>query len=72
MCADIHSICRCSIYESVAEVLTFTTAAVHKIELVGKSKVAHGPSTNADGFVMVMECFLHDPLEEKVELDGSE
>ena len=28
-CADFHSICRCSVYESVGEVLKFTFAAAH-------------------------------------------
>ena len=36
-CADFYSICRCSVYESVGEVLRFTTAAAHKIDVVGKS-----------------------------------
>ena len=34
-CAD--SICPCSVYESVGEVLQFTTAAASKIDVVGKS-----------------------------------
>ena len=28
-CADFHSICRCFVYESVGEILKFTTAAAH-------------------------------------------
>ena len=36
-CADFHSICRCSVYESVGEVLEFDIAAAHKIDVVGKS-----------------------------------
>ena len=36
-CADFHSICRCSVYESVGEVLKFTIAAAHMINVVGKS-----------------------------------
>ena len=36
-CADFHSICRCSVYESVDEVLKFTTAAAHEIDVVGES-----------------------------------
>ena len=36
-CADYHSICHCSVYESVGEVLKFNTAAAHKIDAVGKS-----------------------------------
>ena len=34
-CADFHSICRCSVHESVGEVLKFTVAAAHKIDVVG-------------------------------------
>ena len=54
-CADFHSIYPCSVYESVVEVLKFTIAAAHKIDVVGKSWVAYGPSTNGDGCVVVME-----------------
>ena len=46
-CAD--SICPCSVYESVGEVLKFTTAAASKIDVVGKMYVAYGPFTNGDG-----------------------
>ena len=35
-------------------------AATHKINAAGESKVAYGPATNRDGYVMVMERFLHD------------
>ena len=52
---------RCSVYESVGEILKFTIAAVHKIEVVGKSLVAYRPSIDGDGCV-VMECLLHDLL----------
>ena len=38
-----------ALYESVGEVLKFTTAATHKIEVVGKSQAAYGPSTNGNG-----------------------
>ena len=34
-CADFHSICRCSVYESIGEVLEFTLAAALKVD-VGK------------------------------------
>ena len=34
--ADFHSICHYSVYESVGEVLNFTTAATHTIDVVGK------------------------------------
>ena len=61
-CADFHSICCCSVYESVGEVLKFTIAAAHKIDVVSDSLAAYGPSTNGDGCVVVMECFLHDLL----------
>ena len=61
-CADFHSIYRCSVYESAGEVLKFTIAAAHKFDVVGKYLVANGPSTNGDGCVMVMKCFLHDLL----------
>ena len=66
-CADFHSICRCSVYESVGKVLKFTTAATHKIDVVGNSLVAYGPSTNGDGCVVLMECFLHHLLWEQGE-----
>ena len=36
-CGDFHSVCRCSVYESVGEVLKFTIAAAHKINVVSKS-----------------------------------
>ena len=61
-CADFHSICCCSVYESVGEVLKFTIAAAHKIDVVSDSLAAYGPSTNGDGCLVVMECFLHDLL----------
>ena len=36
LCADFHSICVCSVYESVCEVLKFTIGAALKIDVVGK------------------------------------
>ena len=36
-CADFHSTCPCSVYESVGEVLKFTNTAAFKIDVVGKS-----------------------------------
>ena len=48
----------------------FTIAAGRKIDVVGQSSVAYGPSTNGDGYVVVVECFLHDLLSEQVEQDG--
>ena len=54
--------CRYSVYEFVGEVLKFTIAAAHKINVVSKLWVAYGPFTNGDGCVMIMECFLHDLL----------
>ena len=39
-CADFHSICRCSLYESVGEVLKFTIAAAHKVNAISKLWVA--------------------------------
>ena len=50
------------VYESVGVVLKFIIAAAHKIDVVGKSKVAYGPAINGDGCVVAMECFLHDLL----------
>ena len=35
-CAYLHSICCCSVCESVCEILKFTIAATHKIDVVGK------------------------------------
>ena len=35
-CADFHSTCLCSVYKSVGDVLKFTVAAAHKIDVVGK------------------------------------
>ena len=66
-CADFHSTCRCSVY--VGEVLKFITYATHKIHFISKPQVAYGPSTNGDGCVVVMECFLHNFLYEQVEQD---
>ena len=34
-CTDFHSICSCSVYESVGEVLKFSIAAAHMVN-VGK------------------------------------
>ena len=53
-CADFHSICRRSIYESVGEVLKFIVAAAHKVDVVGKSYLAYEPSTSGNGCVVVM------------------
>ena len=36
-CADFHSICRCSVYESVGEVLKSTIVAAHKTDVVSES-----------------------------------
>ena len=36
-CADFHFIWRCSVYESVGEVLKFTFAATRKIDVFGES-----------------------------------
>ena len=47
-CADLHSICRGSVYESFGEALKFTFAAAHKINVVSKSYTAYGPYTNRD------------------------
>ena len=41
---------------SVGEVLKFTIAAVHEIDVVGKSYVAYGPSINGDG---LCSCLLY-------------
>ena len=49
LCADFDSICRCSIYECVGEVLKVTTVAALKIDVVGKSYAAYVPSTSGDG-----------------------
>ena len=35
--ADLHSICRCSVYESFGGVLKFIIAAANKVDVVGKS-----------------------------------
>ena len=49
--------CPCSVYESIGEVLKFTTAAAHKINVGGESDgVMYGHATNLDGCVVVMEC----------------
>ena len=70
-CADFHSIiCFCSVYKSVGEVLKFTIAATHKINVTGKSYFAYAPSTIGDRCVVVMECLLRDLLWEQVEQDG--
>ena len=61
-CADFYSYCPCSVNESVGEVLKFTIAAAHNIDVVGESLFAHGPATNGNGCVAVMEFFLHDLL----------
>ena len=45
----------CFVYESVGEVLKFTIAAAHKIDVVDESYVAHGPDTSGDECVAVME-----------------
>ena len=66
-CADFHSICHCSVNESVDEVLKFTIAVACEIGVVGKSWIAYWPPTNGDGCMVVMECFLHDFLVEQVE-----
>ena len=34
---DFHSVCYCSVYESVHKVLKSMSAAAHKIDVVGKS-----------------------------------
>ena len=39
-CGDFHSICRCSVYESAGEVLKFTIAAAHKINVVSRLHMA--------------------------------
>ena len=36
-CANFHSICLCSVYESVCEVLKYIIAVNHKISVVGQS-----------------------------------
>ena len=57
---------------SAGKVLKFTTAATHKIDVVGKFQAAYGLATNGDECVVVMECFLHDLLSEQVEQNGWE
>ena len=52
---------RCSVYKSVGEILKFTIAATHKINVIGRSHVAYGPSSNGDGCVVVLECLMRDP-----------
>ena len=59
-------------YESVGQVLKFTFAAIRNINVFSELWVAYGPATNGDGCVVVMECLLHDILQEQVEQDGWE
>ena len=61
-----------SVYESVGEVLKFTIAAAHKIDIVGESWVAYGPSINGDGCMVAKYSFLHDLIQEQTEQDGGE
>ena len=42
-------ICACFVYKSVGEVLKFSTAATHKMDIVGESYFAHWSATNGDG-----------------------
>ena len=37
----LFSVCCCSVYESVGEILKFTIAVAHKIDVVSKSEVAY-------------------------------
>ena len=39
--------------------MKFTVAASHKVDVVDKSYVAYRPSTDRDGYVVVIEYFLH-------------
>ena len=41
-CTDFLSIMPCSVYESVGEVLEFTIAAPHKIDVVANRKLHKG------------------------------
>ena len=47
-CADVYSVCRFSVYESVGEVLKFTIAVTHKITTIDKSQAAYGPTMEVD------------------------
>ena len=58
--ADFHSVYRCSIYESVGEVLKFTTAAARTIDVVGESRVAC--VRGCGQWRWMVGCFLHDLL----------
>ena len=66
-CADFHSIRTRSFYESFGEVLKFTLVFALTIDVVGEWEVAYWPTTNADGCVVVTECFLRDFPKEQVE-----
>ena len=63
-CAHFYSIYHCSIYKSIGEVLKFTIAAAHKIDVVGQSQEVYDWAFHQWPMcgVVVMECFLHDLL----------
>ena len=69
-CTDFHTISPRSVYEFVGKILKLAFAAAHKIDVVGESKVAYGSATNENRCVVVMECLLHEDIEEQVEQDG--
>ena len=60
-CADFHSKCCYSVYKSVGEVLSSPLLLPIRLMLMAK-QVAYKPSTDRNGYVVVMECFLHDLL----------
>ena len=60
-CADFHSKCSYSVFKSVGEVLSSPLLLPIRLMLMAK-QVAYKPSTDRNGYVVVMECFLHDLL----------
>ena len=47
-------LCPCSVYQSVGQVSKFSIAAAHKVDVVGESLTAFGPSTKGDGGMVVV------------------
>ena len=64
--------CTCSILESLCQLLQFSVAAPHQVDVICKPQIVDGSSTDGDGGVEVVEGFAHDVFQEEIEQDWRE
>lgn len=66
LCDEFHSIWAGSLNEFVGSVLQLTVTARHKVNIACERQVADRYTTNRDRPVVVVECFLQNPLHKRL------